>query len=164
EVASALCYLHELPRPIVHGDVHPRNILISAAGSALLSDFGASRYADEADDPNVSVGTAAYRAPELLRSDTECRTSATDVFAFAMLMVETWSGQIPLPYLQTDRATIIGIWGGQRPQRCQITDPRFPTQEWNLLTTAWAADPGQRPSMRFISLSLTRWLLKYPGC
>ena len=37
-VARAYARLHE--RGVVHGDVHPRNVLVTAAGEAVLLDFG----------------------------------------------------------------------------------------------------------------------------
>ncbi|MES1243811.1 MAG: lanthionine synthetase LanC family protein [Acidobacteriota bacterium] len=41
-IAGAYARLHE--RGVVHGDVHPRNVLLSAAGEARLIDFGIARW------------------------------------------------------------------------------------------------------------------------
>lgn len=41
-VAGAYARLHG--RDVVHGDVHPRNVLVSAAGEARLIDFGIARW------------------------------------------------------------------------------------------------------------------------
>ena len=56
-------YLHQ--KKIVHGDIKPNNILLSADDQAVLTDFGLSRCV-----PNhnvqlfVDYGTRGYMAPE----------------------------------------------------------------------------------------------------
>jgi len=40
-IAAALAFLHA--RRILHGDIKPENVLLTAAGGAVLSDFGCSR-------------------------------------------------------------------------------------------------------------------------
>lgn len=41
-IAGAYARLHD--RGVVHGDVHPRNVLVSASGEARLIDFGIARW------------------------------------------------------------------------------------------------------------------------
>ena len=40
DVARGMCYLHQLPWPIIHRDLNSRNILIDEQGGAVVSDFG----------------------------------------------------------------------------------------------------------------------------
>lgn len=53
-VARAYALLHE--RGVIHGDVHPRNVLVTAAGGTVLLDFGyavfAGAGAGRQDEPN----------------------------------------------------------------------------------------------------------------
>ncbi|WP_199256018.1 serine/threonine-protein kinase [Mycolicibacterium mengxianglii] len=70
-VADALDYAHD--RKLLHRDVKPANILITApeAGNqrVLLADFGIARRTDEASGltaTNMTVGTVSYAAPEQL--------------------------------------------------------------------------------------------------
>lgn len=63
-VARAYALLHE--RGVVHGDVHPRNVLVTAAGQAVLLDFGYALLGngrDEPDDPGRG-GVAFFFEPE----------------------------------------------------------------------------------------------------
>lgn len=69
ELASALQHIHE--HGLVHRDVKPANVLLTAQGSVKLSDFGV------VTDPELSritlsgalVGTIAYMAPELIAEE-----------------------------------------------------------------------------------------------
>ena len=63
-VLDAYAHLHD--RGVVHGDVHPRNVLVSAAGEARLIDFGIARWeGSPAEIPRPwRGGVAFYFEPE----------------------------------------------------------------------------------------------------
>ncbi|KIM74467.1 hypothetical protein PILCRDRAFT_23355, partial [Piloderma croceum F 1598] len=94
QVASALSYLHRLS--IIHGDVKGSNILINGNGEASLADFGLSRILEKSGfTTKTTSGTWRYMALELVsppRGEYEefipRVTMATDVWAFAMTIVE----------------------------------------------------------------------------
>ncbi|KAB5588723.1 Serine/Threonine-kinase/endoribonuclease Ire1 [Ceratobasidium theobromae] len=84
QVTAGLKHLHALK--IVHRDIKPQNILVSARGAMLISDFGLCRKL-EVDQtsfmPTVyggaAAGTAGWRAPEILRGDVNVDMAALDV-------------------------------------------------------------------------------------
>lgn len=64
EIAAAYARLHE--RGVVHGDVHPRNVLVGRDGAVRLLDFGYSRWdagLAEAGQPGRG-GVAFFYEPE----------------------------------------------------------------------------------------------------
>jgi serine/threonine protein kinase len=90
ELADALAYVHG--RGVVHRDVKPANILLSASG-AKLADFGIARIVDGArhTGTGLTVGTAPYLAPEQVTGDPV--TPAADVYALGLVLLECLTGR-----------------------------------------------------------------------
>ncbi|MGH9887335.1 MAG: protein kinase domain-containing protein, partial [bacterium] len=87
-VAGALAALHDAG--LLHRDVKPDNILISADGRALLADLGlAVGFITEAGRPSrppLRAGTLAYMAPEILLRRRP--TPASDLFSLGVVLRE----------------------------------------------------------------------------
>ena len=89
-VCEAVEYAHS--RMVLHRDLKPANILIDAAGSPKLLDFGIAKLLD-ATDPSGAVTdvgqramTPKYASPEQRRG--EPLSTASDVFALGLLLKE----------------------------------------------------------------------------
>jgi serine/threonine protein kinase len=63
QLVSAVGAVHEAG--LIHRDINPKNILVSAAGAIKLMDFGLA--ADASDPQPRAGGTLGYMAPEALR-------------------------------------------------------------------------------------------------
>jgi serine/threonine protein kinase len=94
ELLDALDYVHTFcvagrPQRIVHRDISPHNVLISAAGEVKLLDFGIARAChDETSQPGAK-GKLRYMAPEQLRGRA---TQRSDLFAVGAVLHEMLSG------------------------------------------------------------------------
>lgn len=90
DVFGALEHLHD--RGFVHRDVKARNVMFDGEGRARLIDFGSAARVGEAWTQH---GTTAAHRPAEPRSG---RVAAEqDLYAFAVLLCELLSGQLPFP-------------------------------------------------------------------
>ncbi|KAJ0411443.1 hypothetical protein ATCC90586_007103 [Pythium insidiosum] len=97
EITSTLSYLHA--NHVVHGDIKPENILLSADSSMRLIDFGQSFREHDASERRRCVGsgvsTVAYAAPELLGQSGGAAGSAIDMWALGVVIFILLCGYHP---------------------------------------------------------------------
>ena len=86
---AGLQYAHE--RGILHRDVKPQNLLLSAEGTLKVGDFGIAKLlnAKGMTLPGMVLGTPSYIAPEQIDGDT--LTPAVDVYAAGVVLYELLS-------------------------------------------------------------------------
>eukprot|EP00250_Pteridium_aquilinum_P000423 c10463_g1_i2 orf=354-1499(-) len=93
DVVAGLMYLHS--RRIIHGDIKPENLLISAAGQVKICDFSVSqRFQGNNDELRRSPGTPVYTAPECITGATY-RGRAADIWALGVTLYCMVFGQYP---------------------------------------------------------------------
>src|SRR6202165_1155610 len=92
QIAPALDYAHQ--QRVIHRDVKPENMLLSANNEVVLSDFGLAvvqRSLDSLSTQN-QAGTPIYMAPEQIRGKP---TAASDQYALGVLVYEWLCGEPP---------------------------------------------------------------------
>ena len=95
-ILDALAFLHA--RGIVHRDIKPSSIVITATGLPKLIDFGlAVEHAggrDELTSIGTIVGTPAYMSPEQLMG--QAFGPASDLFSLGVVLFEAATGTHPM--------------------------------------------------------------------
>jgi serine/threonine protein kinase len=94
QLASAIDYAHS--QGVIHHDLKPNNILFTAAGQVVLTDFGIARIAAVPNYtvPGVVLGTPTYMAPEQARGKRG--DTRSDVYSLGVLLYEMVTGRVPL--------------------------------------------------------------------
>ena len=143
-VADALDFGHD--RRLLHRDVKPENILVTASDGhrrrVLLTDFGIARRIDDVSnltDANVAMGTISYVAPEqLLGKPLDGRA---DQYALAATTFHLLTGAPP--FQDSNRAVVISHHLSTPPPRISERRPDLAHLD-AVLARALAKDPNER--------------------
>jgi len=94
-VIEALDHGHR--HDVLHRDVKPSNVLITADGRIKIADFGIATYLDRAPLTQITSisGTPVYMAPERLRR--EKAGPASDLFSLGATLYAAVEGRAPFP-------------------------------------------------------------------
>jgi serine/threonine protein kinase len=139
QVTEALTVAHEAG--IVHRDVKPSNILVTADGTAKLTDFGIARARDSTLTASGMVaGSPAYLAPEVAAGSPA--TEASDVWSLGATLYQALSGRQPYDASDNVMSAMYRI--------VHEPPPRLPDAGWpaGLLETTMTTDPADRWPMR----------------
>ena len=132
-------------------------MVISKTGTAQICDYGLGPIISNPTftitaTPGV-VGTSRWLAPEIFDLPSEAGTESTagskpaDVFAFAMLAVEVFTGEIPFGNM-TNKMVSVEIAQGKRPAKPEAGEQLGLTTEiWKFVEKCWSQNPAERPTM-----------------
>ena len=92
-MADALDYAHQ--RGMVHRDVKPANIMFTAEGMPVLTDFGIAKMLTLSGltASGAMVGTPAYMAPEVGMGKPG--SASSDMYSLGVVLYQMVTGQLP---------------------------------------------------------------------
>ncbi|KAJ7799180.1 kinase-like domain-containing protein [Mycena olivaceomarginata] len=145
ETAQGMAYLHS--QNIVHGDLRGGNVLIDSGEHAQLADFGLAVVTD------ATLRTTSTTQRGFVEFK---RTKASDVYAFACLCLEIYTGEQPFWNFIQDMAVVLQILDQKRPPRPSSLGPPDGTRAmsdglWAIVEACWAHKASDRPDMDKVS-------------
>ncbi|KIO27645.1 hypothetical protein M407DRAFT_23076 [Tulasnella calospora MUT 4182] len=158
DTIDALTFLHQLTPPVCHGDIKSANVLVTADYQARLCDFGLARLHEDSgfgrlETSTGSKGSIRWCSPELI--DGAPRAPTSDVYAWAWLVWEIMTGDLPYEGTANDYAIIRKIFESPLPGVDGQFRLRDCLQVWELLMRCWNVDPGQRPRSMICKTTVT---------
>jgi hypothetical protein len=93
-VAEAMDYAHRLG--VLHLDLKPANVLLTADGVPLVADFGLARRIDAGHEGGGEIsGTPSYMAPEQALLESHPLSASTDIYGLGAILYECLTGRPP---------------------------------------------------------------------
>ena len=152
DVSLGLCYLHNHVPSIVHRDLSPNNVLLTAHHVAKISDLGVAKVikANNRKTMTKAPGTVDFMPPESL-SNSPVYGPPMDVFSFAGIILHTFNQQWPRPteQVQFDPRTRKRVALSEIERRQQYLDKMIGEAEVlrPLVEECLDDDPTVRPTI-----------------
>jgi len=136
QIADGIAYAHT--HRVVHRDLKPGNMLLTAANQVKIFDFGiAARLDTDAESSSRICGTPFYMSPEQIRGEEP--SPASDIYSLGATFFHLATGRPPFP-----RGNVIDAHLKKTPPDPVELKPGLPRELAEIILRCLEKDPSQR--------------------
>jgi tetratricopeptide (TPR) repeat protein len=150
QVCAAVSYAHQ--HLVVHRDLKPNNILVTADGSVKLLDFGIAKLLEAEADTAVAEASATattlramtldYASPEQVSGAHV--TTVSDVYSLGVVLYRLLTGKSPYAVRGNDAARMAEILSDTAPTRPSQVEHEVDADLDNILLMTLRKEPQRR--------------------
>lgn len=143
DILDGLDFAHQ--KGVIHRDVKPSNILLTADSHAYLADFGIALVLGRPriTSYGTNVGTLEYMSPEQIHGKE--LNHKTDVYSFGCVLYEMLTGDPPFGTLrEVTEYTLMGHHINDPPRPVRELNPDVDEQTESVVMQALSKDPDER--------------------
>src|SRR5215470_7032665 len=138
QICRGLDYAHS--NGIIHRDVKPANIMITANGTVKIMDFGIAKSGGQVTNTGQVLGTPNYMSPEQVKGRP--LDGRSDLFSLGVLLYEMLTGE--KPFIGQNVTTIIYKIVNESPIAPRDLDVTVPAALSNIVVKLLAKSPDER--------------------
>jgi len=140
QLAEGLAEAHE--KGVIHRDIKPQNIMLTAKGQVKITDFGLASLSGRSKltKPGTTLGTPAYMSPEQLEGREVDRRA--DIWALGCVLYEMLTRRTPFA-ADYEQAIAYGILN-EDPEPITAQRSQMPMELERIVNKALAKDRGAR--------------------
>ena len=139
QVLSALAHAHE--KGVIHRDIKPQNIIVTAGGIVKLTDFGIAKIVSTSSTKTFAgkkvLGSVHYISPEQAKG--EAVTPAADIYSTGIMLYEMVTGKLPFDSDAPISVALMHLQDQMTPA-CKF-NPKVSTALRDVILKACAKEP-----------------------